>query len=99
MIDYSKAKIYKISNNNNKMIYIGSTCMELDRRIIGHKTSLKKGVNRPVYNMLRQMKVKPTQIKIGLIEKYPCKTKAQLRQRETYWIKKRKPKLNNNKAN
>ena len=47
--DFSKAKIYKITNDFNDVVYIGSTCDTLNRRFIYHKKDSKKDKkkNRP----------------------------------------------------
>ena len=34
---YNNGKIYKIINNFNDMVYIGSTCLPLRKRIFNHK--------------------------------------------------------------
>ncbi len=49
--DFSKAKIYKITNDYNDEIYIGSTCDELVKRFSKHKgdSNDPKKQNRPFY--------------------------------------------------
>ena len=44
MTDYSKGKIYKIIDNTNGKIYIGSTVQTLQGRLLGHKTEYKNKV-------------------------------------------------------
>ena len=39
--DFNKGKIYKITNNYNDEVYIGSTCDTLNRRLTNHKRSSK----------------------------------------------------------
>ncbi len=41
-VDYSKSKIYKITNDFNNDIYVGSTCDTLVKRFSNHKMILKK---------------------------------------------------------
>ena len=40
--DYSKSKIYKITNDYNDDVYVGSTCDTLGRRFSRHKSASKK---------------------------------------------------------
>jgi len=41
-VDYSKGKIYKITNDFNNDIYVGSSCDTLIKRFSYHKKILKK---------------------------------------------------------
>lgn len=81
MVDYQKGKIYKLVNNFNKMVYIGSTCSELRLRLQGHKNAknVKQTINRKLY---KDFKNKPDGFKILLIELYPCNSKMELEKRE-----------------
>ncbi len=40
--DFSKGKIYKITNDYNDDVYVGSTCDTLGRRFSRHKSASKK---------------------------------------------------------
>ena len=40
-VDYSKGKIYKITNDYNDDIYIGSTCDTLVKRFSKHRRDIK----------------------------------------------------------
>ena len=40
---YTNGKIYKIINNFNDMVYIGSTCLPLRKRIFNHKKEQRAG--------------------------------------------------------
>ena len=85
--DFSKAKIYKITNDYNNDVYVGSTCDTLVRRFINHKLSLnnKKNNNRPIYKLMNEIGFE--RFRIELIEDYPCQDKYQLRQREGHFIR------------
>jgi len=74
-MDYSKGKIYKIIDESNGDLYIGSTCQELKVRNWGHHMIRS-------YNKIRE------NCKISLIEDYPCNSKGELLKREQYWIDK-----------
>ena len=40
--DFSKGKIYKITNDYNDDVYVGSTCDTLGRRFSSHKAKSKQ---------------------------------------------------------
>ena len=72
-MDYSKGKIYKIIDESNGDLYIGSTIQELITRFRTH------GFFK-VYNKQK------SNCKISLIEEYPCDNRRELEEREQYWI-------------
>jgi group I intron endonuclease len=85
--DFSKGKIYKITNDFNDHVYVGSTCDLLTKRFSGHKKSMysieKK--ERPLYKLMNEIGFE--RFRIELLEEFPCQDKYQLRQREGYWIR------------
>ena len=85
--DFSKAKIYKITNDFNNEVYIGSTCNTLNRRFIKHKSDSKRdeNKNRPIYKLMNEIGFE--RFRIQLIEDYHCEDKYQLRQREGHFIR------------
>jgi len=89
MPNYEKAKIYKIIDNTNGNIYIGSTCEKyLSRRLDGHKTKYKyhiQGKKNFRYTSSFDI-IKNNDYKIILIENYSCKNKDELRMREQFYI-------------
>ena len=82
--DFKKAKIYKITNDYNDDIYIGSTCDTLIKRYIKHKSKMKTE-NTKLYIFMNKIGIE--RFRIELIENYPCEDKYQLLQRESYWIR------------
>ena len=88
MPDYNNGKIYKIIDNTNDNIYIGSTCEKLIRRLQKHKYSYKCYFNPNVkQGYMRSFDIiKNGDFKIVLIEEYPCENKEKLLSREQYWI-------------
>lgn len=92
MVNYANGKIYKIVNNIDDKFYIGSTCQPLYRRKGNHKKESKKHPNRKVYQHLN--KIGWENVKIILIEKWPCDSKEELERRERYFIEKYKTSLN-----
>jgi predicted GIY-YIG superfamily endonuclease len=73
MKDYSKGKIYKIVDESNGDVYIGSTVQTLKRRYQTHQ--IFKDYNKLKFNC-----------NIILIEYYPCNNQRQLEMREQYYI-------------
>ena len=87
--DCSKGIIYKITNDYNDDIYIGSTCDTLGRRFARHKSDF---INNN-YNC-RSRKLYKLMDEIGferfLIQKicdYPCENKLELKQGEGKYIR------------
>jgi group I intron endonuclease len=88
---YANGKIYKLVNDNDDEIYVGSTCVSLAARLYRHKDKAKREP-RKVYHHLT--KIGMEHVKIILIEEYPCDNKMQLLRRERYWIEELHPSLN-----
>jgi len=84
MINYEKGKIYKLIDNTNGNIYIGSTIQTLSKRKAGHKESFNRGKGTCVSKSI----IENGNYDIILIEKYPCKSKEELFSRERYYIEK-----------
>jgi len=85
MPDYSKGKIYKLWSPElpEDMIYIGSTVNELYKRLCQHKKPSNKSSSSYIF-------FSANNVKIELIENYPCKDKNELTRREGEWIRKLK---------
>lgn len=80
MVNYQNGKIYKIVDNTNGNIYIGSTCEKyLSRRLQGHRDQ-KKCVSSCIINN--------NDYHIELIENWKCNSKDELHKREQYWMDK-----------
>ena len=84
MPDYSKSKIYKLVHEDK--YYIGSTTLLLCRRLAGHKQNAKKQINQKCYNYFNN--INWDNVKIILIENYPCKSKEELLAKEDEYIRK-----------
>ena len=85
MPDYQKAKIYKLwsPQGTEDEIYIGSTCNELYKR----KNQHKKKANNCKSKILFE---KYDDIRIEVIEEYPCNSKTELEKREGEFIRNNK---------
>ena len=84
---FGKAKIYKITNDYNNDIYVGSTCDLLTKRFSYHKNDYRKErcQNMPIYKLMNEIGFE--RFRIELIEYYPCQDAYQLRQREGHFIR------------
>jgi group I intron endonuclease len=89
---YHKGKIYKIVNDINDDIYIGSTIKQLSNRMGEHRSTLKKNQKRKVYKVMFELGIE--HFRIILVEEYKCDNIDQLRAREDYFIQLMKPSLN-----
>ena len=77
--DFSNGKIYKISNDFNNDIYIGSTCDDLKKRFSYHKYDRHKPnkLHLPLYKLMNEIGFE--RFRIDLIELYPSKDVYDLR--------------------
>jgi group I intron endonuclease len=91
---YITAKIYKLTNSIDNKIYVGSTIKSLSHRLGSHRTHCRTSKSL-VYDHFRAIGVE--NVKIELIEHYPCKSNTELRKRERYWVDLLEPELNCNK--
>jgi predicted GIY-YIG superfamily endonuclease len=83
-----KAKIYKITNDYNDDIYVGSTCDDLNKRFSVHKclSHPKYAKQSTLYTLINEIGFE--RFRIDLIEEViDCKDKYDLRIREAYWIR------------
>jgi hypothetical protein len=86
-IDYSKAKIYKIIDNTNDNVYVGSTCKTLTKRLARHVKDYKYYLNGDKKYMSSYKILENKDFNIQLIEIYPCNSRDELHKREGYYIK------------
>ena len=77
---YDNGKIYKLIDNTNGNIYIGSTTQPLSKRKSQHKHAAKSK------NCKSKYIIENGDYDIVLIENYPCKSKDELLMRERYYI-------------
>ena len=85
--DFGKGKIYKITNDYNDDVYVGSTCDLLTKRFSSHKGNLNCKIRQkiPIYKLMNEIRLE--RFRIELSENYPCVDKYQLRQREGHFIR------------
>ncbi len=83
-IDYSKGKIYIITNDYNDHIYIGSTCDTLAKNFSKHKSKMGSE-HGPLYKLINDIGFE--RFRIELICDYPCDDKCQLCQKKSEYIR------------
>ena len=86
-VDYSQAKIYKITNDFNTDIWIGSTCDTLVKKFSVHKADAIRNLRKDciLHNHIREYGF--DRFRIQLIEDFPCEDLYQLRQRQGHYIR------------
>ena len=83
MPNYNNGKVYKIVNNIDNMIYIGSTTTRLCQRMNVHRCHMRNNNNNAtLYKHMRELGLE--NFTIVLIEDYSCNSKDQLLRRERY---------------
>jgi hypothetical protein len=84
MDDYGKTKIYRMPVGDEN--YFGHTIQKLPRRRSIHISAFKRNPNQKVYEAMREAGMTANDIELILVEEYPCKSKAEARARERYWV-------------
>jgi hypothetical protein len=85
MPNYKCAKIYKIINDIDDEIYIGSTTQTLDNRFKGHLKSVECNNKGKLYDLIRKYGVE--HFSIELLINYPCNSVEELCKKEGEFIK------------
>ena len=80
MVNYNNGKIYKLTNNKDSLIYVGSTCNSLAFRLKGHISSSKTKTTQYVYCHLNE--IGWDNVKIELIINHSCENRTELLQQE-----------------
>ena len=79
VVDYSQGKIYRLVNNDNDLIYIGSTCQTLANRLSQHRRDYKKYQANLSQNYCSSYEIlKHPSAKILLVRHMACENKDQL---------------------
>ena len=87
MVNYQLGKVYKIVDNTNNNIYIGSTCEKyLSKRLNAHVLNYRKYLNGKYQNTTSFDIIKNENYDIVLLESFPCDDKNQLHARERHYI-------------
>jgi hypothetical protein len=84
---YKNAKIYKIVDNTNGNIYVGSTCKKLCQRLAHHRSDYKRYLEGKYHYISSFNILENNEYDIILLENVEnCKSKEHLRARERYYI-------------
>ena len=84
---YQRGKVYKIVDNTNDNVYIGSTCEPtLARRLAGHVGNYKKYLSGKYHFVTSFNILENSNYDIILIENVHCNSKDELHKRERHYI-------------
>ena len=87
MVNYSLGKIYKIVDNTNNNVYIGSTCEKtLARRLTSHRCNFRSFERGKINYVTSFDIIKNNNYEIILLENFPCSSRDELHARERYYI-------------
>ena len=86
MPNYKDGKIYKIYNDENDLVYYGSSVQPLYKRLYAHKQDAKQKYQCKSHNL----DVDIEKCKIVLVENYSCNSKEELHARERFYIENNK---------
>lgn len=90
MPDYKDSKIYQIISSQCEQVYIGSTCQTLSMRLAGHRRDYKQFQEGKKQGHCRSFQLLDyDDVKIELIEDFPCERREQLLKREGEIIRQR----------
>jgi hypothetical protein len=77
MNEYANGKVYRLLCGG--LVYYGSTILILEERLWGHNKIKKTCSSKILYEI-------GDEVKIELVEEYPCNSKRELELREQYYI-------------
>ncbi len=78
MPNYQNSKIYKLVCDDPDLIYYGATTVGLSQRMTGHRESRNRCVSKKLFEV--------GNVKIILVENYPCNSKEELNKKEREYI-------------
>lgn len=83
---YQKSKIYKLVSNSSDLVYYGSTYSKLSKRLSGHKADYKRHLNGGKNYITSFKLMELGDIKIILVENFPCDNIEELISKERFYI-------------
>lgn len=92
MVNYANGKVYRIVNDVDDKMYVGSTVRRLSDRWYEHRKPCRHQRPFKLYQHMEQLGVE--HFRIELLEDYPCERKEQLHAREGHWIRELRAELN-----
>ena len=84
---YANGKIYMIESLSVGLVYYGSSCSPLSKRLSMHKSHYKEFKNGTHGPMTSFDIIAQPDHKIILVESYPCNTREELHAREAHYIR------------
>jgi len=84
---YHNGKIYVIKSKQTDKVFIGSTCLKLDSRLLCHRQYKRRNDRTGEHNVAANILIDYDDHYIELLEKYKCNNKEELRKREGEYIK------------
>jgi len=82
----SISRVYKIINDVDELVYIGSTTQILSKRMVKHRDNAKRGQENKIYIHMRLIGIE--HFKIFLVREYKNISKERLKYKEDKYIKK-----------
>ena len=79
-VDYANGKIYRILQDNEKTVYVGSTSQALSARMAQHRKDVKRHPEWKLYKLMAEVGIE--HFHIELISDFPCERKEQLHAEE-----------------
>lgn len=86
MVNYQHGKVYKITSNHTELVYIGSTCNPLRKRLAKHRDNYRRHLAGNYGKVSSFDILQHGDAIIVLVEDCPCDNKEQLFRRERYHI-------------
>lgn len=83
MVQYQDGKIYKIVNDVNDEIYVGSTCRTLCKRMDAHRMAASYNPCGKLHTLMNELGY--DHFNIVLIEEFPCDNRGELLVREEFY--------------
>lgn len=97
---YKNGKIYTIRSNQTDKFYLGSTCLELYKRLYSHRANYKAYQKDNNKNYITSFKILQYEDHyIELLEEFPCNNKMELEKREGELIRQHLDNLVNKNIN
>ena len=94
--DYKEGKIYKISNPNSNLYYIGSTVFDLEKRFEQQHKKAKRSFDKGNKSAKKLASFDLLEGgSISLIQKFPCKNRRELQKEEGEMIRAHKDNITN----